>query len=180
MLFQKAKRHKVLVVEDEVLIADTLTYHLEENGFSVVGSAISYHEAVALFQQTAPDISIIDIRLSGPRSGIEFGAFLRQQTPRIPFIYLTSQLDAHSLEAAKATFPAGYLGKPVPLNSLVSTLQVALHNAEVDDAYLVIRDRGVLHRILPEDILYLEADHVYVRYYLADGRALVERSTLTD
>ncbi|MEL7161799.1 MAG: response regulator, partial [Bacteroidota bacterium] len=179
MSLQGVTKHKVLVVEDEVLIADTITYHLGENGFEVVGCAISYASAVNLFQRTAPDLALIDTRLSGPYSGIDFGAFLHRQPTRIPFVYLTSQMDAHGLAAAKATFPAGYLSKPVPLNSLLTTVEVALHNAEANEKSLVVRDGGVVHRLPPRDVLYLEADHVYVRYHLVDGRVLVERSSLT-
>ncbi len=173
----------VLIVEDEVLIADTIAIHLELNGYQVIGSAISYEEAVLYFEQFSPDVVIIDIRLSGKKTGIDFAHFLRKQPAPPPFIYLTSQMDHHYLSLAKQTRPAGYLSKPLQVSSLVTTIAVSLFNAteeEEEGAMITVKNGGAHHRINSADILYVRAEHVYVSIKLADGQILLDRSTLTD
>ena len=172
----------VLIVEDEVLIADTITIHLELNGYKVIGSAISYEEAVTCYRNFTPDVVLIDIRLSGQKTGIDFACFLRKQPAPPPFIYLTSQLDTHFLSLAKQTRPAGYLSKPLQVSSLITTIAVALFNATDKDTgkMITVKNGGSTHRINSSDILYVRAEHVYVSIKLADGQILLDRSTLTD
>lgn len=179
----QTRNPKVLIVEDELLISSLLERQLEHRGYRVVGNAISYLQAVELYHETSPDIILIDIRLSGEFTGLDFGRYLRAQPSCPPFVYLTAQLDRRYLEEAKQTLPAGYLNKPIQLNSLMSTIEVALYRQQQSDSppgMLILKDQGVNHFVRPDDILYLQIEHVYVNTYLLNGRQFVERSTLTD
>jgi two-component system response regulator LytT len=175
----------VLIVEDELLISSLLERQLGYHGYRVVGNAISYDLAVELFHQEQPDIILIDILLSGRQTGIDFAAYLRSLPACPPFVFLTAQLDRGYLEEAKKTLPAGYLNKPIQIDSLLSTMEVALYRqgrlgAGGQEVMVCLRDRGVNHFVHPADILYLHIDHIYVNTYLCDGRKLVDRRTLTD
>jgi len=112
------KNYKILIVEDEVIIADTIKRYLTQNGHQVVGNAISYQEAESIYIEKKPDLVLLDIRLSGTKTGIDVAYFIQQQTDPKPFIFLSSQLDSRSLNSAKETFPAGYLSKPIQKNTL--------------------------------------------------------------
>lgn len=173
--------NNILIVEDEVIIADTIQRYLETKAYKVVGSAISYAEAEQLYDQKKPDLVLIDIRLSGARTGIDFARFLRRQSSPIPFVYLTSQLDSRTLDAAKATFPAGYLSKPIQKESLYATIEIALHNyraQEREAPKLVVQTSTGNHLVPLEDILYLQAEHIYVKVILAEDKSLVQRGSL--
>lgn len=171
----------ILIVEDEVLIADTLRMKLERAGYRVTATAISCEEAIAAYRGERPEAVLLDIQLSGARTGIDFANFLRDQPDPPPFVYLTSQTDDYFLDHAKQTFPAGYLTKPVQINSLLATLKMVVHNAA---AYrravrtVEVRHAGVRQIVRVPDILYLKAEHVYVRMVVAGGEEWVERTTL--
>jgi DNA-binding response OmpR family regulator len=91
------KPNQILIVEDEILIADTIERYLTRQGYWVMGSAISCEEAETLYLRQTPDLALLDIRLSGSRTGIDFAHFIRKQARPAPFIYLTSQLDRRSI-----------------------------------------------------------------------------------
>lgn len=174
---------QVLIVEDEVLIADTIKRHLTRKGYEITGMAISYEEALALYREQQPDIVLLDIRLSGPRTGIDIGRWLREQPAPSPFVYLTSQLDQQSLEAAKATFPAGYLSKPVQPSTLYTTLEIALHNQSAPPQpadSIRLYDGKQHYQILVNEILYLRSNHIYVQVRLKGGAEIEPRSSLKE
>ena len=174
----------ILIVEDEILIAHTIQRYLEAKGYNVIGIAISYEEAVELFSFHSPDLILIDIRLSGSKTGINFAQYLSAQAEVPPFIFLTSQLDSSSLSAAKETFPVGYLSKPIQKSSLYTTIEIALHNSKAktsEEALTVSLSDGQKNHIIPiNDILYMEVDHIYVKVTLAFNKQLICRITLKE
>ncbi|NJB85086.1 DNA-binding LytR/AlgR family response regulator [Lewinella marina] len=175
--------YNILILEDEVIIADTLARHLTRNGHHVVGTAISYEDAVRLYEETHPDLALLDIRIDGPKSGVDFAHFLRGQPRPIPFIFLTSQTDAHHIAQVRETFPKGYLSKPIQVGSLLATVEVAMHNHRADadkPDTVVLRDGRHTYRLPVESITYLQASHVYVRVNLVDQPVIMLRSTLSD
>jgi len=174
---------RILIVEDEVLIADNIQRHLRKQGYEPVGHAISYEEAIERYQKLQPDLCLIDIRLSGPKTGIDFAHFLRQQAEDALFIFLTSQIDRKHLEAAKSTFPAGYLSKPVQPNSLYTTIEIAMSNyqAQAEEKETIRFYNGRQYYQVPvEDILYLRSDHNYVHIELANQETVLQRSSLRE
>ena len=171
----------LLVLEDEILIADTIKRYLTKKQHEVVGIAISYQEAEKLYLEQEPDIVLLDIRISGVKTGIDFAHFIQKQERKSPFIYLTSQLDSRSIDLAKATFPAGYLPKPIQKESLYTTIEIAMHShlSEKNTIPTIPLFDGVTNYIIPiQDILYLHADHIYVKVYLKDQKLIIQRSSL--
>ncbi len=177
-----AESYRVLIVEDEFLIADSIARHLARRNHVVVGKAISYDEAVVAYHRERPDLSLIDIRLSGSRNGIDVARYLRQQPWPIPFIYLTSQSDPATVDLAKDTFPSGFLSKPIQMESLLSMVSITMHNHRVvkRETTVTLRDGRVSYVLQLDDIQYLQADHVYVQVKLVNQPTLVFRSALTE
>ena len=174
---------RILIVEDEVLIADTLRMHLERNGYRVVDTAISYEQAVAAIDRHHPDAVLLDIQLSGSRTGIDVADYLRGLSKPPPFIFLTSQMDDHFLNLAKRTFPAAYLGKPIQTNSLLATLKMVTHNAMAfgePERTVEFRHNGMRKVVRLSEINYLQSEHVYVRVVLSRGRTLLERASIAE
>lgn len=118
---------KILIVEDEPLIAEGIALHLKNSAFSVAAIAYDADEALQALQTKNPDIAILDINLESKKDGIEIAEYINKICP-IPFIYLTSYSDKAILERAKATSPAGFIVKPFNKNTLLATLEIAVSN----------------------------------------------------
>jgi len=173
--------YKILLVEDEVLIADNIKRFLNKQGHQVVGIAINYKEAIQAYLAAAPDIVLLDIRLSGAKSGIDVARFIQKQENPRPFIFLTSQMDRKNIQAARETFPSAYLSKPVHKESLFATIEIAMHTFNMKTKVLdkVSLYDGEKHYLIPIDhILFLQSDHVYVQVYIEGEKTITQRGTL--
>lgn len=118
---------KVLIVEDEPIIAEDIASLIEKNDFVV--SAIVYKKENALQQLCAnlPDLVLLDINLNGEMDGLSIAEKINEEF-NIPFIFITSYSDKATLEKAKYTEPSGYIVKPFNEAGLYSTLEIALYN----------------------------------------------------
>lgn len=114
---------KVLIVEDEFIVANDLRLILIRAGYDVTGIAASVDEANELLQKHKPDLVILDIRLEGKLSGIDFARKLRAEN--IAFIYLSAYANQQILEEARTTEPYGFLVKPFREQDLLVTLDIA-------------------------------------------------------
>lgn len=117
---------KILIVEDEVLIAEEIKYSLTSLGYSVVGHAMNGDKALDLFARQDADLVLLDINIKGSRNGIDLGGVLREKYD-IPFVYLTSFSDENTLNQAMATMPYGYIVKPFNENDLKVNIQLAMN-----------------------------------------------------
>lgn len=172
---------KILIVEDEVLIAETIRIHLEEEGHQVLNMCISYEEALAAYHQEKPDLVILDIRLYGEKSGIDFANYLKEQDQKTPFIFLTSQHDKRVLNLALETTPHGYLVKPIHKASLLTSVMGAYNlflKGENSISELTIFDGQSNFRIKEDDIVLIKSEHVYANVHLQDGRTIITRKPL--
>ena len=120
-------KKKILVVEDEFIIARDIKEILEEAGYDVISNIATYHEAVIAIETHFPQMVILDINLNQLKDGIDIGHFLLIKDD-IPFIYLTSHSDANSLDRAKETRPYGYITKPFKPIDLLATVEIVLNN----------------------------------------------------
>lgn len=126
-----AKRHRILIVEDEAVTAMSTAQILDALGYVVVGSVGTGEEAVARAVADAPDVVLMDVRLGGAMDGVDAAAQIRQRSD-VPVIYVTGYTDRELLDRAKATRPYGYIVKPFDERDLVSNIEIAVHRAEVE------------------------------------------------
>lgn len=118
---------KILIVEDEPLIAKNIGMYLNNNDYEVSGIAYDADEAFFQLKRNPPDFAILDINLEGEKDGIELADHINRHH-NIPFIYLTSYSDKDTLERAKKTNPYGFLVKPFNDKTLFTTIEIALSN----------------------------------------------------
>jgi CRP-like cAMP-binding protein/AmiR/NasT family two-component response regulator len=116
---------RVLVVEDEGLVAADLEEALESLGFEVCGVTASGDEAIILAQELKPDLVLMDIFIEGEKDGIEAASAIRERE-NIPVVYLTAHADDATLARAKVTEPYGYIIKPFEEVELRTALEIAL------------------------------------------------------
>ncbi|TMQ01858.1 MAG: PAS domain S-box protein [Verrucomicrobia bacterium] len=122
---------RILVVEDEHLIAEDIQERLKNFGYEVPAIADGGEAAVAQAAVLQPDLVLMDIRLRGDMDGIETARVLRERF-NVPVIYLTGEADGATLERAKATEPLGFLLKPIEEKRLYSTIEIALYKHRMD------------------------------------------------
>lgn len=122
---------RILIVEDESLVAEDLDWQLRRAGYDVVGIADSVEMARRIAAADSPDLALLDIRLKGGLDGIDLAAELRRLG--IGFIYLTSYADEGTLSRATVTEPLGYVLKPFGPREVLPVVRTAMfrHNAEL-------------------------------------------------
>jgi diguanylate cyclase (GGDEF)-like protein/PAS domain S-box-containing protein len=123
---------RILLVEDESIIALDLQQQLEDCGYQVVGLEASGPAAIASADRQRPDLVVMDIVIRGSMDGIAAAAEIRRARD-VPVLFLTAYGDAHTLRRAKAVGPCGYLLKPFRTEELQAMIEVALckHRLEV-------------------------------------------------
>jgi DNA-binding LytR/AlgR family response regulator len=175
------KAIQILIVEDEVLIAESIKLYLHERGHEVNNIALSFDEAQEFFHLRRPDLILLDIRLYGQKSGIDFAAYVSAQKSAPPFIYLTSQYDQRILGQALETNPYGYLTKPIWKETLWTTVESAYHLHQTNQTVqpmITIQDGKNNYNINANEILYIQADHVYANIITIHDQKIIVRKSL--
>lgn len=172
------KSIKVLIVEDEMIIAKDLTYHLQEIGVTVCGILIEGEAVEDFLKTTIPDIILMDISLKGEMSGIDTVIEL-QKNYSIPVVYLTANTDDHSFNLAKATKPFAFIEKPFKKRALIRTIELLIEQLleeekktdyeEVSSFILndriFVKSKNALVKIFLKDILYIQAERAYCQIF---------------
>jgi PAS domain S-box-containing protein len=122
---------RILIVEDEDIIAMDLENKLKGMGYDVAALASSGQQAVREAAALQPDLVLMDIRLKGAMDGITAAHQIRGLYD-IPVIYLTAHADDYTLHRAKKTEPVGYILKPFEDKELHASIELALHNHRVE------------------------------------------------
>lgn len=187
------EKFKVLIIEDELIIAEDLKEILENAFYEVVAIAASSEETLRVLQTVVPDIALIDVSIKGSVDGIQLANMIHERFD-FPFIYITSYTTKSVIERAKLTKPYGYIVKPYKEHDVLISVELALSNAAIDKLkqapiptvaqnqtitteHLFIRDKGGLLKVRFSDILFLEADGNYTTIQLANAKYTL-RSTL--
>ncbi|HMX81219.1 MAG TPA: response regulator [Ferruginibacter sp.] len=183
---------KILVVEDELIIAEDICNMLKKMGYVVSGNAMDAEEATEMLNQEIPDLVLLDINLGGKRDGITLAEEINNKY-QVPFIFITSYTDGPTIERAKKVTPANYLVKPFKPEQLYTAIEIALFNlaaaqhnkpGEEQEEGLIIKDALFIKekysytKVNLADIRWIKAEGNYLELHLADKKELI-RSTLS-
>ncbi|MBF0542358.1 MAG: response regulator [Nitrospirae bacterium] len=124
-------KSKILIVEDEYIIAENMQTIIEGWGYTVVGIESTGLKAIEKIKETEPDLILMDIKIKGEMDGIETANTIKKLFS-IPLIYLTSYSDTKILERAQLTEPYGYLIKPYNERELKATIKMAIYKNSID------------------------------------------------
>lgn len=166
--------YKILIIENELLVARDLELILTKYGHRTLGIAQDYNETNRLLKRTQPDLLLIDIHLGSGKSGIEIAKVVKEKH-RLPFVFITSFSDTNTIENAKKLGPIGYLVQPFNKKNVVMTIEIGmtnwlsriprpkprLYDRIVQQDFFFIKDRGMMKKISFDDIYSLEADDNY-------------------
>ncbi len=125
------EKSKVLIIEDEVIVAHDLADMLAQWGYGVVGIVSSGEQAVEKAKETNPDLVLADIKLKGKMDGIEASHCIRANSD-VAIVYLTARTESDLFQRAKKTEPHGYLTKPVAPQEVLRTVEMALYKHEME------------------------------------------------
>lgn len=169
---------RILVVEDEMIIAAKVGMFLSELGYEVTGMLPGAEEALAHLESQLPDFALLDIQLGGPMDGIALAHEMRQKY-QLPVIFLTANADDATFERAKAAQPFAFLQKPFRKMELKRTLELAIarmagneveatekeneHDGYCLEDRIFIRHNDKMVKVMFADILHVAADRSYCR-----------------
>jgi two-component system, cell cycle sensor histidine kinase and response regulator CckA len=122
---------RILIVEDERIIAKDLQRSLLQLGYDVAPPVVSGDAAIQAASERSPDLVLMDIHIAGTQDGIDTAQILRDRFDT-PVIYLTAFADSETVARAALTEPLGYLVKPVKPDELRAAVEVALHKHEIE------------------------------------------------
>ena len=154
---------RILIVEDERIVAEDLRFTLLGFSYNVVGSATTGEEAIRLARETEPDLILMDIHLAGTMNGIAAAEEI-QKFSAVPVIYLTAFADAEITARAKITQPYGYILKPYQERELHTVIEITLYKAQLDQK---LKESEEKYRALAEntaDVLFALDVHGMVTY----------------
>lgn len=127
----EAIKAKILIVEDEAVIALDLESRLRQSGYKVIARVNSGEKALEVVEQDPPDLVLMDIVLKGPMDGIEAAGLIHSRWG-IPVIFVTAYADQERLNRAKLAYPFGYLLKPFEDRDIKITIQMALYFSKME------------------------------------------------
>lgn len=129
---------RILIVEDESIIALDLQYGLEDLDYEVIGTADNGQDAIDIAAEHLPDVVLMDIKLKGNMSGIEASEIISELG--IAVVYLTANTDTETFNKSNMKGSYGFVSKPYNINKLDKTLKIAiakskLESKKINDSY---------------------------------------------
>ena len=173
---------KVLIIEDELDLAENIAEYLIQHGYDVVGIIPSAEDVPEFIETNEVDLFLVDIMLKGNVKGIEIATTLRQKFPKCGILFTTALSGKVVLDKISSTLYDGYLLKPFSLKSLESTLYLISKKLEKPDSIekpgqkrnlLPIRDKGKIILLDEDDIYYVKAEGIYLKVFTENKSFLI-------
>lgn len=160
---------QLLIVEDDYFIAGLIKQILAKHSFSEIRHVDNLSDAKKALELN-PDICLLDIRLDG-ENGIDFAKILH--TLDIPFMFITANNEIETIKEAAQTQPQAYLSKPIHEKDLVAAIEIIRGKTPKN---IWIKTKEGQKKIRQNDILYLEADNVYVKVICENENFLIRKT----
>jgi DNA-binding LytR/AlgR family response regulator len=189
--FKQMEKVKILIVEDQMIIAADIAMFLESIGYEIAGILPKGEDALTSISQTPPDIILMDIALKGTMDGIQTARYIFEKY-QIPVIFLTANADDATFERAKSSRPYAFISKPFQPTDLQRAIELALAriaeeqsgqsmmhlNNSQNQAYILadrifVRHKGKMTKILLQDILFVEASRSYCKIVTTEAEFLM-------
>lgn len=187
---------KILIVEDEAIVAKDISVCLEKIGYQVLASFSKGEKALAFLEENTPDLVLMDIMLAGNISGIDASARIKKDYD-IPVVFLTAYADEKTIARAKITEPYGYVIKPFKEIDLRTSIEMALYKfkkekeklagietssfkpSNISSEYIYVKSNSKLVKVQNSNILFVEALKDYVIIHTEKERFTIH-STMKD
>jgi len=190
-------KKKILVVEDEAIVAKDIEVCLEKIGYNVMGTYSKGEKVIPAIEKEQPDLVLMDIMLAGEMTGIDVSTKI-QENFDIPVVFLTAYADEKTISKAKVTEPYGYVIKPFKEIDLRTSIEMALYKfkkekeklagieqskikniSTLSKEFIYVKSNSRLVKVQNDNILYVEALKDYVIIQTADEKFTIH-STMKD
>lgn len=152
---------KILIVEDEAVIAEHLKMLLENNGIDQIELAYSKESALKAFKNYKPDLIFLDIHMENEMDGIELANHINEHH-QIPFIFVTAHSDNAIIKKATQTKPAAYITKPFKNADIIAAINIAINNSQKPEKSFNFKDGYDEIFIKNEEILFVKSEKNYI------------------
>lgn len=156
---------RVVIVEDEMLLAEDIATDLHGFGYEVAGIFISGEQCQEEIGDLKPDVVVMDIRIKGSLDGIETARRINEILPT-PIVYLTSNSDQATIKRLLDVFPSAFISKPYQKTDLMMAIEMAVRkgaSSTETEKCIFIKASSGYRKIELADILFLEAEGSYTR-----------------
>lgn len=168
---------KILVVEDEILIAEHIKDCLLQFGLKDIYMAHRRKNAAEALEQIKPGLVLLDIHLENPFDGIEIARIIDEQF-NCPYIFISANSDLLVIQEAIKTKTAAYITKPIKKADLFAAIQIALKiNPEAEERFLMVKDSYSVIKVLLSELLYIEGSGNYI-HIVTKHKKIVSRQSL--
>lgn len=188
-------KYKILIVEDEILVATDIQESLESLGYTVQGIADTGLKAIEAVQKELPDLILMDINLKGEMTGIDAAKLITKDND-VPIIYLTANTDLDTVNKAKVALPYGYIIKPFNDKDLQTNIEIAIFKfandlklkmeSEQFNTFFDLKDHGKsqiivhadkgLEKVNINDVYFIEKDHNQTIIHLFEDEVVTKRT----
>ncbi len=188
-------KYKILIVEDEILVASDIQESLESLGYTVQGMVDTAQKAIDAVENELPDLILMDINLKGEMTGIDAARQITKEHD-VPIIYLTANTDMDTVSKAKVALPYGYISKPFTDKDLRTNIEIAIFKfandvkmkmeSEQFNTFFDLKDHGksqlIIHgsngleKINIEDVYFIEKDNDNTIVHLYEDEIVTDRS----
>lgn len=167
--------YNILIIEDELLIAEMLKEILLELHYNVVGMAKNYQEAQLHLHEGSIDLAILDINLNDTKNGIDIGSEIKEKH-HFPFIYLTSYSDPTTIQNATQTLPSSYLLKPFTKEDLFTTIELVKARNKNTNSTIIIKDGHNNIKLQSKNIISVQSDGNYIEINTGEKKHVIRNS----
>lgn len=190
-------KKKILVVEDEAIVAKDISVCLKKIGYEVLGTLSKGEKVLDSIKQDSPDLVLMDIMLAGEMTGIEVSKKIKEKYD-IPVVFLTAYADEKTISKAKVTEPYGYVIKPFKEIDLRTSIEMALYKfkkekekiagikgrsisegSTLSKEFIYVKSNSRLVKVQNDLILFVEALKDYVIIHTAKDKYTIH-STMKD
>lgn len=168
---------RVLIIEDEVLVAEDISSDLEAYGFEVIGVAISSEECWQILENKQPHVILMDVKIKGSEDGIQLAEKINTLL-RVPIIYLTANSDQQTIKRAFKTRPQAFITKPYSKKDLIIAIDLAFekYNETILDASeppvesVFVRSGNYFEKVELAEVAYIKASGSYTEIILSEDK----------
>lgn len=171
------KSSKILIVEDEVLIAEHIKDYLTDFGFTQIFLAHSKKMAIEAIELINPDLVLLDLHMSQPKEGLVIAQLLDEKTKSTPYIFITANVDVLVIQQAVQTNACGYITKPLKKADLFAAIQLAIKTKVApENTFILIKENNENIKIQLDDILYIESNSNYIHIFTKQQKIIARQS----
>lgn len=169
------KEIKTLIIEDEVIIAESIKIHLLKMGLENIRMTHDRISAIRIIDEWNPEIVLLDIHLEKEDDGIYLGKLL--QTKEIPYMYITANTDASTTIKVLETKPVAYISKPIRFNEFAVNLSLLINKNAKNKAQVLTLSNGTEEiQFYENELKFLRSNGNYIEVHLDSARKIIRNT----